>query len=325
MIWRRDFITLLGGAAVWPLAARAQQPAVPVIGVLRAAIADENDKNLVAMRQGLSDAGYLAGQNVTIEYRWAENRYDRMPALAADLVRRRVAAIFAGSGVAAQAAKAATTTIPIVFSGGIDPVQLGLVASLNRPGGNVTGASFLSNAIEPKRLGLLRSVVPGASVFAALINPDNASAGRQSKDLNEAVHALGIKLNIAYARNAADLEPAFADFVKKADGLVIATDAMFTAYRDQLAGLAARHALPAIYPVRDFVEAGGLMSYGASIPDAYRQAGVYLGRILKGEKPADLPVILPTKFELVINLKTAKTLGLEVSQDILSIADEVIE
>jgi len=203
-------------------------------------------------------------------------------------------------------------------------VQLGLVASLNRPGGNVTGASFFSNAIEPKRLGLLRSVVPGASVFAALINPDNASAGRQSKDLNEAVHALGIKLNIAYARNAADLEPAFADFVK-ADGLVIATDAMFTAYQDQLAALAARHALPAIYPVRDFVEAGGLMSYGASIPDAYRQAGVYLGRILKGEKPADLPVILPTKFELVINLKTAKALGLEVSQDILSIADEVIE
>ena len=324
---RREFITLLGGAAAgWPLAARAQQMAVPVVGVLRATIADENHKNLVAMRQGLSDAGYLAGQNVTIEYRWAENRYDRLPALAADLVeRRRVAAIFAGSGVAARAAKAATPTIPIVFAGGIDPVQLGLVASLNRPGGNVTGATFFSNAIEPKRLGLLRSVVPGASVFAALINPDNASAGRQSKDLNEAVHALGIKLNIAYARNAADLEPAFADFVKKADGLVIATDAMFNDSRDQLTGLAARHALPAIYPVRDFVEAGGLMSYGASIPDAYRQAGVYLGRILKGEKPADLPVILPTKFELVINLKTAKALGLEVSQDILSIADEVIE
>ena len=325
-VGRRDFITLMGGAAAaWPLVARAQEPAVLVIGVLRAAIADENDKNLVAMRQGLGEAGYLAGQNVTIEYRWAENRYDRLPALAADLVRRRVAAIFAGSGVAAQAAKAATTTIPIVFAGGIDPVQLGLVASLNRPGGNVTGASFFSNAIEPKRLGLLRAVVPRASVFAALINPDNASAGRQSKELNEAAHALGFNLNIAYARNAADFELAFAGFVSQADGLVIATDATFSAYRDQLVGLAARHALPAIYPLRDFVEAGGLISYGANIVDAYRQAGVCLGRILKGEKPADLPVILPTKFELVINLKTAKALGLEVSQDILSIADEVIE
>ena len=322
---RRDLITLAGGAAAWPLAARAQQATMPVIGVLRATITDENHVNLVALRQGLRDAGYLAGQNATIEYRWAENRYDRMPALAADLVRRRVAAIFAGSGVAAQAAKAATTTIPIVFAGGIDPVQLGFVASLNRPGGNVTGVSFFSNAIEPKRLGLLRDVVPRASVIAALINPDNASARRQSEDLNDAVRPVGMKLNIAYARNAADLEPAFADFAKQAGGLVVATDAAFTVYRDQLVGLAARHALPAIYPTRDFVEAGGLMSYGASIPDTYRQAGVYVGRILKGEKPADLPVMLPTKFELVINLKTAKMLGLTVPPSLLGIADEVIE
>jgi putative ABC transport system substrate-binding protein len=322
---RRDLITLAGGAAAWPLAARAQQATMPVIGVLRATITDENHVNLVALRQGLGDAGYLAGQNATIEYRWAENRYDRLPALAADLVGRRVAVIFAGSGVAARAAKAATTTIPIVFAGGIDPVQLGFVASLNRPGGNVTGVSFFSNAIEPKRLGLLRDVVPRASVIAALINPDNASARRQSEDLNEAVRAVGMKLNIAYARSAADLEPAFADFVKQAGGLVVATDAAFTAYREQLVGLAARHALPAVYPSRDFVEVGGLMSYGASIPDAYRQAGVYVGRILKGEKPADLPVMLPTKFELVINLKTAKMLGLTVPPSLLGIADEVIE
>jgi putative ABC transport system substrate-binding protein len=323
---RRDFITLLGGAAaVWPLAARGQQPAMPVIGVLRAAIADVNDKNLVALRQGLRDAGYLTGQNATIEYRWSENRYDRLPALAADLVGRRVAVIFAGSGVAAQAAKAATTTIPVVFAGGMDPVQVGLVASLNRPGGNVTGVTFFSNAIEPKRLGLLRDVVPRASVIAALINPDNASAGRQSEDLNEAVHAVGMMLNIAFARNAADLEPAFADFVKQAGGLVVATDAALTAYRNQIVALAARHALPAIYPVREFVEAGGLMSYGANGSDAYRQAGVYVGRILKGEKPADLPVMLPTKFELVINLKTAKSLGLTIPPGLLAIADEVIE
>jgi putative ABC transport system substrate-binding protein len=323
---RREFITLAGGlTTAWPLTARAQQPKVPVIGVLRAPIADENNRALVAWRQGLRDAGYLAGQNAAIEYRWGENRYDRMPVLAADLVDRRVAVIFASSGVAARAAKAATTTIPIVFGGGFDPVQLGLVASLNRPGGNVTGVSFFSNAIEPKRLGLLRDVVPRASVIAALINPDNASARRQSEDLNDAVRPVGMKLNIAYARNAADLEPAFADFAKQAGGLVVATDAAFTVYRDQLVGLAARHALPAIYPTRDFVEAGGLMSYGASIPDTYRQAGVYVGRILKGEKPTDLPVLLPTKFEFVINLKTAKTLGLDIPSGISAIADEVIE
>jgi putative ABC transport system substrate-binding protein len=329
---RREFITILGGAAAaWPLAARAQQP-MPVIGVLNASAPDENNaNNLVAMRQGLRDAGYVEGRNVTIEYRYAENQYDRLPALAADLVRRRVAVIFAtGGGVAAPAAKAATTTIPIVFAHGGDPVELGLVASLNRPGGNVTGVSFAANLAEAKKLGLLHTVVPHATAIGVLMNPDNASVETQSRDLNEAARVLGLKLPFAFARNDGEFEPAFTNFVQQgAGGIVVAGDAFLGRRIAQLVELAARHAIPAIYgtvgDVRGAAAAGGLMSYGASIQEAMHQAGRYIGRILHGEKPGDLPVMLPTRFELVINLKTAKALGLEIPPALSAIADEVIE
>jgi putative ABC transport system substrate-binding protein len=329
---RREFVAMLGGAAaMWPLAARAQQP-MPVIGVLNASAPGENnDNNLVAMRQGLRDAGYVEGRNVTIEYRYAENQYDRLPALAADLVRRRVAVIFAsGGGVAAPAAKAATTTIPIVFAQGFDPVQSGLVPRLNRPGGNITGVSFAANLAEAKKLGLLHTVVPRATAIGVLMNPDNASVETQSRDLNEAAHALGLRLPFAFARNDGEFEPAFASFVQQGvGGIVVAADILFSQRVAQLVELAARHAIPAIYgtasDVRAFAAAGGLMSYGASISTAFHQAGVYIGRILHGEKPGDLPVMLPTKFELVINLKTAKALGIELPPTLSAIADEVIE
>jgi putative ABC transport system substrate-binding protein len=333
MMRRRKFITLLGGAAAWPLAARAQQPAEPVIGVLQVGTAGEAADliNSTALREGLRDAGYVEGRNLAIEYRYAENHYERLPDMAADLVRRRVSVIFAsGGGQAPPAAKAATATIPIVFAGGFDPVQSGLVASLNRPGSNITGVSFAGNISESKRLGLLHAMVPSATAIGVLINPGNASVGTQMKDLNDAARALGLKLQIVNARGEGDLEPAFADFAQqRVGGLIVAGDAVFSRLTEQLAALAARYSIPAIYTpssdARASAVAGGLMSYGASIPTAFHQAGIYVGRILHGEKPGDLPVMLPTKFELVINLKTAKALGIEVPPTLSAIADEVIE
>jgi putative ABC transport system substrate-binding protein len=331
---RRDFITLLGGAAAaWPLAARAQQPAVPVIGVLDTGTAEGRlPTTLTAQRDGLRDAGYVEGRNLTIEYRLAENHYERLPALAADLVRRRVAVIFAGGGggIAPLAAKAATTTIPIVFTTGADPIQAGLVSSLNRPGGNITGVSFASDISESKRLGLLHAMVPSVTVIGVLINPDNASAATEVRDLNEAALALGLKLEVANARNESDFEPAFAGFARQqVGGLVIAADAFLGIQIAQLASLAARHGLPSIYgggnEVRTGAAAGALMSYGASSSTANHQAGIYVGRILHGEKPGDLPVMLPTHFGLVINLKTAKALGIQVPPTLSAIADEIIE
>jgi putative ABC transport system substrate-binding protein len=280
---------------------------------------------LAAFRQGLREAGYIEGQNVAIEFR-ATDQNDQVRALADELVRRQVTVLMAVGNGAILAAKAATSRIPIVFSGGFDPLELGLVASLNRPGGNITGVSFLANALEPKRLGLVRMLVPGAGTIAALINPENASAGAQSRDLTEAARALGLQLLVANARSEGDLDPALAAVVQQgARALVIATDGRFNAWHEHLIALMARHAIPAIYATRDMVDAGGLMSYGARGADADHQAGVYVGRILKGEKPADLPVMLPTRFELVINLKTAKVLGLTIPDGLLLAADEVIE
>jgi putative ABC transport system substrate-binding protein len=329
---RRDFITLLGGAAAaWPLAARAQQRKVPVIGILSSRAASDKSSDIYAsLRDGLRDAGFVEGRNIIFEYRFAENHYERLPSLAAELVRLKVAVIFAsGGGVAPPAAKAATATIPIVFTGGFDPVQSGLVASLNHPGGNITGVTFSSNVSESKRLGLLHAVVPGVTVIGALMNPDNASTAVQVRDLNEAARALGVKLQIANSRNDGDFEPAFGSFVRQgAGGVLIAGDVFLNSRIEQLAALAARHSLPTIYSggnLSEFAAGGALMSYGANPLTAFRQAGLYIGRILHGEKPGDLPVMLPTKYELFINLKTAKALGLEIPPTLSAIADEVIE
>ena len=331
-IRRREFITLVGGAAAWPLAARAQQPAMPVLGILSVRPAsDKNSETYAALRDGLQDAGFVEGRNISIEYRFAENRYERLPSLAAELVRLKVAVIFAsGGGRAPPAAKAATAAIPIVFTSGFDPVQSGLVANLNRPGGNITGASFSNNVSESKRLGLLHAVVPGAAVIGALINPDNASTEAQVRNLNEAARVLRLKLQIANARNDNDFERAFASFASQgAGGVLVAVDAFLNSRIEQLAALAIRHSLPTIYGAannaRDFAAGGALMSYGASSVPAFRQAGVYIGRILHGEKPGDLPVMLPTKYDLAINLKTAKALGLEVPPTLIALADDVIE
>jgi putative ABC transport system substrate-binding protein len=314
------------------MAARAQQAAMPVVGVLDTGTAEGRLPTLTALRDGLRDAGYVEGRTLTIEYRFAENHYERLPALAADLVRRRVAVIFAGGGggVGPLAAKAATATIPIVFTSGADPVKAGLVSNLNRPGGNITGVSFASNITESKRLGLLHAMVPGATVIGVLVNPDNASAATEVRDLNEAALALGLKLEIVNARNEGDFEPAFAGLARqRVGGLVIATDAFFAIQIVQLASLAARYGLPSISAgadeVRKAAAAGALMSYGASSSTANHQAGIYVGRILHGEKPGDLPVMLPTHFELVINLKIAKALGIEVPPTLSAIADEIIE
>jgi putative ABC transport system substrate-binding protein len=324
---RREFITLLGGgAAAWPLAAGGQQPAMPVVGLLHPSSTDTS--RLRAFRQGLKDAGFIEGENVAIEYRSADDQTDRLPALAAELVQRRVAVIAAIGGIpSALAAKAATTTIPIVCLVGIDPVRLGLVASLARPGGNLTGINILSTELASKRLELLRALVPGATRIAVLVDPTNA-AGTDStlRDVGAAARALGLQIQVLNASTSLELEAAFATLVsERSDALLVGSTPFLFDRRVQLAQLAARHAVPAIYQDRHHAEVGGLMSYGASLVDAYRHVGVYTGRILKGAKPADLPVVQSTRFELVINVPTARMLGLNVPQALLATADEVIE
>ena len=324
---RREFITLIGGAtAAWPFAARAQQPAMPVIGYLDGGSLGTSAHVIAAIRKGLSETGYVEGSNVAIEYRWAEGNYDRLPAMAAEVAHRQVAVIVAMGTPAAFAAKAATSTVPIVFGGGIDPVQAGLVASLNRPGGNVTGVTSMNAEIETKRLGLLHDLLPQATRFAVLVNPDNPLAEIDIKDAQATAATIGGQIEILTARTNREIDDAFASLVQqRADALLIGPDVFFTNRRVQLATLAVRHGVPAIYSFREFAEAGGLMSYGTSNTDRDRQVGVYAGRILKGEKPADLPILRPTKFEFVINLQTARTLGLTVPAALLARADEVIE
>ena len=324
---RREFITLLGGAAAWSLGAQAQQAAVPVVGFLHGASADGAAYQITAFRQGLNQIGYVEGRNVTIEYRWAEGHYDRLPALAADLVAHPLAVIATAGGITSVlAAKAVTKAIPIVFLTGDDPVKFGLVASLNRPGGNLTGVSFLSPALEAKRVELLRQLVPTATTIAVLVNPSSPGAEARLEDVREAARLLGQQVRIVNARSEGDFEAAFAGLVQLGAGaLIVVSDPLFNNHRDELTALTARRAIPAIYFDREFALAGGLMSYGTNIADAYRQLGVYAGRILKGEKPADLPVVQPIKFELVINLRTAKALGVNVPLTLLGRADEVIE
>jgi ABC-type uncharacterized transport system substrate-binding protein len=323
---RRAFITLLGGAVAWPLSARAQQPAMPVIGFLGTRGPGDDPHLLVAWRRGLKEVGYVEGQNVAVEYRFAENRYDRLPVLAGDLVRRRVDAI-AANGPAAQAAKAATATIPIVFTAGFDPVEIGLVSSLRQPGGNITGVSVLDVELGPKRLELLHELVPTATVIAMLINPsDPVRSEIISKNLQSAARILGLEPHVLHASNDRDLDAVFTSLVAlRAGGLVIGGDPFFNSRAQQFGVLSIRHAMPVAFQLREFAAAGGLMSYGTNIAEAYYHAGIYISRILKGEKPADLPVQRATKVELIINLKTAKTLGLTVSLPLAGRADELIE
>jgi putative ABC transport system substrate-binding protein len=323
---RREFMTLVGGAAAWPVATRAQQPAMPVVGFLHAAFPRGFTEAVVGFRQGLGEAGYVEGRNVAIEYRWAEGQYDRLPPLAADLVRRQVAVVFASSPPAARAVKAENSKLPIVFAMGEDPIKEGLVTSLSRPGGNVTGFSWFSNQLFGKRLALLKEIVPNAAVLALLVNPNNPNADPDTKEAQIAAGQLGRQLQVMTARTERDLETVFAAMVQRQVGAVaVGVDGAFLDWREQLVALAARRAIPAIYDRRQYPDSAGLMSYGASQVDSWRQGGVYVGRILKGEKPADMPVQQATKFELIINLKTAKGLGLTIPPSVLAIADEVIE
>jgi putative ABC transport system substrate-binding protein len=322
---RREFISLLAGAAAaWPLGARAQQPVMALVGLLSSAQLD--DRQIGAIRQGLKDAGYIEGRNVAIKYRSADARFDRLPALAADLVADPVVAIIALAPPAAVAAKAATATIPIIFATGADPVGLGLVSSFNRPGGNVTGVTFVVNTLGAKRLELLRELVPSATVIGLLVNPGNPTSDSQTRDVQAAARAIGVEpliLNVGSERN---IDAAFASAVQqRVNAVIVGADSFFVSRSDQLVGLAARHGMPAVYFLREFADIGGLVSYGPSQTDAYRLAGGYAARILKGEKPADLPVVQSVKFELVVNLKTAKALGLTVPDNLLARADEVIE
>jgi ABC-type uncharacterized transport system substrate-binding protein len=325
---RREFITLLaGGALAWPIAARAQQSSMPVVGYLSSFPADFNPRFTQSFRQGLNETGFFEGRNVAIEYRWdEEGRYDRLPVMATDLVERHVAVLFAAPIPAALAAKATTATIPIVFAIGSDPVGTGLVASLNRPGGNVTGATFLSVELGAKRLDLLRDLVPNIASIGLLLNPSNPNAAVQTKDMQAATTALRVRLNVVNATSQGNFGDAFATLAReRVNGLVVSADPFFMSHRDELVALALRHSIPAVYYAREFAAAGGLISYASSFADSFRQAGTYVGRILKGEKPAELPVMQPTTFELVINVKTAKALGLDVPPQLLARANEVIE
>jgi putative tryptophan/tyrosine transport system substrate-binding protein len=325
---RREFITLIGGAVVaWPLRARAQQGKMPVIGILASVSPAPYAPFIAAIKEGLRQTGYVEGRNVAIEYRWAEGQYDRLPQLASELVESGVAVmILVGGGATTAAAKAATATIPIVVVMGDDPVKTGAVAALNRPGGNVTGVSLLSVAMEAKRLQLLRELAPNVSVIAIVLNPNNPQADEQLQELQDAGHALGVQVEPFKAGSPSEIDTAFLNLVeRRAGALLMAADAFFNTRREQFIVLSARHALPAIFPYREFPAAGGLMSYGTSLADAYRQEGIYAGRILKGEKPAEMPVQQAVKIELVINLQTAKSLGLTIPLALLGRADEVIE
>jgi putative ABC transport system substrate-binding protein len=325
---RRELITLLGGAgAVWSVAARAQQPILPVIGWLSMRSASDSAFAIAAVRRGLGDTGYVDGHNVAIQFRWLENNHDQLPSVVREFVEHQAAVIaIIGSTVAALTAKAATATIPIVFANGGDPVRDGLVRSLNRPGGNLTGASFLTVALGAKRLELLHELVPRAALMALLVNPSRPDTDSQVRDAQAAARAMALQLLVINAGTEGEIDEAFAILAqRKAGGLIVGTEPFFTSQRHRLAALAARHDVPAIYSLREYAESGGLLTYGASLTEAFRQVGVYAGRILKGENPGDLPVVQPAKFELVINLKTAKALGLEVPPSLLARADEVIE
>jgi putative ABC transport system substrate-binding protein len=324
---RREFISLLGGTAAWPLAARAQQAALPVVGYLNFGSPESDTPRVTGLRRGLNQTGYVEGRNLVIEYRWAGNQADRLPALAADLIQLRVAVIVTSGLVSTLAAKAATTTIPIVFGVGNDPVQLGLVASLNRPGGNLTGFNSISSELGAKGLALLHELVPGIATIGFLGNPNNPAVFElMTRDVLAAASVMGLKVQIFNASTDREIDAAFVSLAQARSGaLLVGNDLFFNTRIEQIVALAARHAIPTMYPVREFVVAGGLISYGTSLIETYRQVGLYTGRILKGEKPADLPVIQATKLELMINLKTAKALGLQIPDRLLALADEVIE
>ena len=324
---RREFIKVIGGTAtVWPAIAMAQQPALPIVAFVGGGTADSAAKYSAAFRKGLSESGYVEGKNVTVEYHWLEGQSSGLPGLMADLVRHRVTVIFTANNVGSLAAKAATSDIPIVFVVGLDPVLMGLVSSINRPGGNATGVSFQVSALEPKRFELMRNLLPQVSLVGVLVNPDNPNAKNHARDLQAAVPASGLQLLILEARSGADIDTAFATLVQQHGGVLLVTsDALFDIQRHQLVDLAARNTIPTMYPWRGFADAGGLMSYGNSLSGAIQHGGLYVGRILKGDKPADLPVWQPTKFEFVINLKAAKALGIEIPSTLLTFADEVIE
>src|SRR5215467_2605368 len=323
---RREFLSFLGGVAVWPFAAGAQQPSMPVVGFVNSSTAQAQVLIAAAYRRGLEESGFVEGKNVLIESRWADGQYNRLPELIGDLIRHNVAVLMAGGPPAAIAAKKATSTLPVVFTSGDDPVQIGLVSSINRPGGNVTGVYIFFSEVETKKLGLLRELVPNAALIATLVNPAFPTAVYQTQELHKAADKLGQRIQVINASSETEIDAAFASMKQlQASAVLVAADPFFASHRDQIVSLAARYAIPAVYEQRAMAAAGGLMSYGTNLAEAYRQAGLYTGRILKGEKPADMPVVLSNKFEFVINLKVAKTLGLNVSANLLSTVDEVIE